>query len=138
MEQPLLWLDMDFDRSPSELLWVDSKNWGPLNGKLLSLSYGYGKVQLVLTESIEGIKQGGVIDLPEIKFLTGIMRGRFNPADGQLYACGLSAWGTSQVMKGGDLYRLRYTGKPLSTPTELNVLKDGIQLTFAQPLQQTR
>ena len=134
MEPPLLWLDMDFDRSPSELLWVDSKNWGPLNGKLLSLSYGYGKVQLVLTESVQGKKQGGVIDLPEIKFLTGIMRGRFNPSDGQLYACGLSAWGTSQVMKGGDLYRLRYTGKPLSVPTELHILKDGVALTFAQEL----
>jgi hypothetical protein len=134
MEPPLLWLDMDFDRSPSELLWVDSENWGPLNGKLLSLSYGYGKVQLVLTESVQGKKQGGIIDLPEIKFLTGIMRGRFNPSDGQLYACGLSAWGTSQVMKGGDLYRLRYTGKPLSVPTELHILKDGVALTFAQEL----
>lgn len=28
MEQPMVWIDMEFDRSPSELLWVDSKKWG--------------------------------------------------------------------------------------------------------------
>lgn len=134
MQQPLVWIDMEFDRSPSELLWVDSKKWGPLNGSLLSFSYGYGKIQLVLPEDVNGQKQGGVIDLPGVKFRTGIMRGRFNPADGQLYACGMSAWGTSQTIKGGDLYRLRYTGKPVSLPTRLSAETDGITLTFASEL----
>ncbi|ADB40981.1 DUF6797 domain-containing protein [Spirosoma linguale] len=134
MEQPLVWIDMEFDRSPSELLWVDSKKWGPLNGSLLSFSYGYGKIQLVLPEDVNGQKQGGVIDLPGVKFRTGIMRGRFNPADGQLYACGMSAWGTSQTIKGGDFYRLRYTGKSLPLPTRLSAETDGVTLTFAREL----
>jgi len=134
MEQPLVWIDMEFDRSPSELLWVDSKKWGALNGGLLSFSYGYGKIQLVLPEDVNGQKQGGVIDLPGVKFRTGIMRGRFNSADGQLYACGMSAWGTSQTIKGGDFYRLRYTGKPISLPTRLSAEKDGVTLTFATEL----
>ncbi|MEM6318580.1 MAG: DUF6797 domain-containing protein [Bacteroidota bacterium] len=134
MEQPLVWVDMDFDRSPSELLWVDSKAWGPLNGRLLSFSYGYGKIQIVLHEQVNGVKQGGVIDIPNIKFLTGVMRGRFNPADGQLYACGMSAWGTSQLMRGGGLYRIRYTGKPLTIPIALKANPQGVSLTFAQPL----
>ena len=43
MEPPLCWITNAFDRSPAELLWVDSKRWGPLNGSLLNLSYGYGK-----------------------------------------------------------------------------------------------
>ncbi|AEI50554.1 DUF6797 domain-containing protein [Runella slithyformis] len=137
MEQPLVWIDMEFDRSPSELLWVDSKKWGPLNGGLLSFSYGYGKIQLVLTEDINGQKQGGVIDLPGVKFRTGIMRGRFNPADGQLYACGMSAWGTSQTIKGGDFYRLRYTGKSLTLPTRLSAEEEGVTLTFADALDET-
>ena len=134
MEQPLVWIDMEFDRSPSELLWVDSKKWGALNGGLLSFSYGYGKIQLVLPEAVNGQKQGGVIDLPGVKFRTGIMRGRFNPADGQLYACGMSAWGTSQTIKGGDFYRMRYTGKPVSLPTRLSAEADGVTLTFANEL----
>ncbi len=134
MEEPMVWLDMEFDRSPSELLWVDSEKWGPLNGSLLSFSYGFGKIQLVLNERVKGQMQGGVIDLPGIKFLTGVMRGRFNSDDGQLYACGMSAWGTNQMLRGGGLYRIRYTGKPLTTPIDLKVTTSGITLQFDSKL----
>jgi len=134
MEKPAVWIDMKYDRSPSELLWVDSKRWGPLNGSLLSFSYGFGKIQLVLHEEVDGQQQAGVIDLPHVKFLTGIMRGRFNPSDQQLYACGMSAWGTNQTMRGGGLYRVRYTGKPLTVPIAMSAQVDGIALTFPAPL----
>ncbi|WP_299535808.1 DUF6797 domain-containing protein [Ulvibacterium sp.] len=136
MEQPMVWVDMQFDRSPSELLWVDSEKWGPLDGSLLSFSYGYGKIQLVLHEKVKGQMQGGVIDLPGVKFLTGVMRGRFNPGDGQLYACGMSAWGTNQMLRGGGLYRIRYTGKPFTLPIGLKVATSSVQLAFDQPLDQ--
>ncbi len=137
MEPPMVWIDMEFDRSPSELLWVDSKQWGPLDGSLLSFSYGFGKIQLVLNEEVNGQRQAGVIDLPGVKFLSGVMRGRFHPVDGQLYACGMSAWGTSQTMRGGEFYRLRYTGKPLTVPLKLGAEEDGIKLTFADKLDVT-
>jgi glucose/arabinose dehydrogenase/cytochrome c5 len=135
MQPPLVWIDMEFDRSPSELMWVDSKKWGALNGSLLSFSYGFGKIQLVLFEDVNGQKQGGVIDLPNIKFQSGVMRGRFNSGDGHLYACGMSAWGTSQTVRGGALYRVRYTGKPLTVPIKMNATKDGMKLTFANALK---
>ena len=131
MEPPMMWVDMDFDRSPSELLWVESEKWGPLNGSLLSFSYGYGTVQLVLHEKVGDVRQGGVIDLPGVKFMTGVMRARFNPGDGQLYACGMSAWATNQMMKGGGLYRLRYTGNPLPLPISMNAREDGVELGFS-------
>ena len=134
MKQPMVWVDMEFDRSPSELLWVDSEQWGPLNGSLLSFSYGFGKIQLVLNEKVKGQMQGGVVDIPGIKFLTGVMRGRFNPVDGQLYACGMSAWGTNQMLRGGGLYRIRYTGKPLTTPVDLKTTTSGVTLRFDSKL----
>jgi cytochrome c5 len=134
MQPPMLWLDMKYDRSPSELLWVESNKWGALNGGLLSLSYGYGKIQYVLNESLHGKEQGAVIDLPDIKFLTGVMRGRFNQADGQLYACGMSAWGTNQMMRGGGLYRIRYTGKSLPVPIKMKILERTIVLEFDRNL----
>jgi len=130
MEQPLVWVDMKYDRSPSEMVWVESKKWGALNGGLLSLSYGFGKIQYVLNETVNGQEQGAVIDLPGIKFLTGVMRGRFNPTDGQLYACGMSAWGTNQMMRGGGLYRVRYTGKTIPVPIKMKVLEKSIVLDF--------
>ncbi|XOV92413.1 MAG: DUF6797 domain-containing protein [Bacteroidota bacterium] len=136
MEPPAVWVDMEYDRSPSELLWVDSEKWGPLDGALLSLSYGYGKIQLVLHEKINGQRQAGVIDLPGVNFMTGVMRGRFNPADQHLYACGMSAWGTNQMIKGGGLYRIRYTGKPLTVPIGLSAHSDGVILEFADALDE--
>jgi hypothetical protein len=72
MEQPLVWVEKDVDRSPSELLWVDSKKWGPLNGSLLSFSYGYGKVFVVPHEKIGNQIQGGLFELPIPKFSTGL------------------------------------------------------------------
>lgn len=138
MEPPMVWVDMAFDRSPSELLWVNSESWGPLNGSLLSFSYGYGIIQLVPHEKVNGQMQGGVVTLPGIRFMTGVMRGRFNPGDGHLYACGMSAWATNQMMKGGGLYRVRYTGKPLPVPLGLHATTEGMVLRFAASLDREK
>ena len=134
MEQPLMWIDSRYDRSPAELLWVESEQWGPLNGALLSLSYGYGKVFVILPQVIGDTRQAGLVELPVPQFPTGIMRGRFNPADGQLYALGMSAWATNQMIQVGGLYRIRYTEEPLRLPVGMKALKEGVQLTFATPL----
>lgn len=137
MEQPLCWMDSKYDRSPAELLWVDSDQWGPLNGSLLSLSYGYGKAFVVLPEEVNGTRQGGMVELPVPQFPTGIMRGRFHHQDGQFYGCGMSAWATNQMIQVGGLYRIRYTGQPLHLPIAMRVTTSGIQLRFASPLAPT-
>jgi hypothetical protein len=134
MEQPLVWVERERDQSPSELLWVDSKKWGELNGQLLNFSYGYGKVFVVPFEKIGEQVQGGIFELPIPRFSTGVMRGRFNPGDGQLYLCGLSAWGSTQPQLGG-LYRIRVTEKPMHIPKGLQVRKDSIELTFTDKLE---
>lgn len=135
MEQPLVWITNSFDRSPSELLWVDSEKWGPLNGRLLNLSYGYGKVYVVPHEEVDGQMQGGMIQFPIAQFPTGVMRGRFHPEDGQLYACGMFAWAGNQTQPGG-MYRLRYTGEPVYLPIELKARKGGVELTFSEPVDE--
>ena len=61
------------------------------------------------------------------------MRGRFNPHDGQLYLAGLRVW-QSNGARYGAFHRVRYTGKPAHMPTELNVEKAGIRITFTNPL----
>lgn len=140
MEPPLCWITNAFDRSPSELLWVESPKWGAPNGSLLSLSYGYGKVFLVPHERVGdktgGVMQGGLIELPMPPLPTGAMcRGRFNPADGQLYLCGMFAWGGSAAYPGG-LYRVRATGLPFHMPTGLQATQTGLKLTFTDPLDE--
>lgn len=133
MEMPLCWVDKKLDRSPSELLWA-GPDWGPLSGKLLNFSYGYGKVYEVLHETVNGRRQGGLFELPLPQFASGVMRGRFNPTDGQLYACGLSSWATTRVLQEGALYRIRYTSKPIYLPVAYHVHAGSISLTFSEAL----
>ena len=134
MEQPLCWITNAFDRSPSELLWVDSSAWGPLDGSLLNFSYGYGKIYIVPHENIRGQMQGGMCELPLPQFPTGIMRGRFNPVDQQLYGCGMFAWGSNQQQQEGGFYRIRYTKKPVHLPIGLRAKAGGIELGFSGAL----
>lgn len=136
MEPPLCWITNVFDRSPAELLWVDSERWGPLKGSLLNLSYGNGKVFVVPHEKVGGVMQGGMIELPVPAFPTGVMRGRFHPADGQLYLCGMFAWAGSATQPGG-LYRLRATGLPMNLPIGLHARKAGLSLVFTDALDKS-
>ncbi len=133
MEKPLAWISSKMDRSPGELLWVDSPRWKPLQGALLNLSYGQGKVFLVLHETVNGQIQGGMTPFPLPALPTGIMRGRFHPTDGQLYTCGMYAW-AGDARKPGGFYRIRYTGKPLGMPVALHAQKEGLELTFSDRL----
>jgi putative heme-binding domain-containing protein len=134
MDPPLCWITNSFDRSPAELLWVDSERWGSLNGSLLNFSYGYGRVYVVPHESVDGQMQGGMcaFDLPQ--FPTGIMRGRFHPADGQLYSCGMFAWSSTQEQPGG-LYRIRrLEDQPANLPIGLHAKPGQILIEFSDPL----
>jgi putative heme-binding domain-containing protein len=134
MEPPLCWITNAFDRSPAELLWVDSDRWGQLNGSLLSLSYGYGKIFLVPHERVGGVMQGGMIELPLPTLATGVMRGRFNPGDGQLYLCGMFAW-AGNATHPGALYRVRPTGRPAHLPIAIHAKESGMVLRFTEPLE---
>jgi hypothetical protein len=133
MEAPLCWITNAFDRSPAELLWLDSPAWQELDGSLFNLSYGYGKIFLVLHEAIDGIRQAGMIELPIPSFPTGIMRGRLHPQDHSLIVCGMFSWAGNATAPGG-LYRLRKTDAVTTLPIELHAKEEGIELVFAQPL----
>ncbi|MCB0687847.1 MAG: c-type cytochrome [Saprospiraceae bacterium] len=138
MEMPLCWIDKKYDRSPAELLWASSNRWGPLNNSLLSLSYGYGKIYVVLPQQTGATYQGGIIELPVPQFPTGLIRGRFNDLDGQLYVCGMSAWATNQMLQTGGLYRVRYNEeKTLNLPLQVQFFQQIIQLDFSNALDQT-
>ncbi|MFM8578075.1 MAG: heme-binding protein, partial [Planctomycetaceae bacterium] len=139
MTPPTFWITNAFDRSPAELVRVRSGSWSPLDGGLLELSYGEGRVHLVLTEpaagegGLAGIDQGGMVALPIPDLPTGIMRGRFNAADGQLYACGLFAWAGNRQHPGG-FFRVRRTERPLTIPVGLHAEPGRLELPFAEPL----
>jgi hypothetical protein len=61
------------------------------------------------------------------------MRGRFNPADGHLYVCGMFAWAGNATQPGG-LYRIRATGHSVHVPVGLTAHKTGLQIKFSDEL----
>ena len=134
MTPPLCWITNGFDRSPAELLWVPRDSaWKSLRGSLLNLSYGFGKIYVVPHETVNGQVQGGMCQLPFQQFPTGVMRGRFHPVDGQLYACGMFAWAGNQRQAGG-FYRIRATGKAAHVPIGLATAAQTVEVTFSEAL----
>ena len=133
-EPPLFWLPhtYDLDNSSGGQVWVTSDRWGPLSGKMLHTSYGACALFAVMHETIDGVAQAGTWKFP-LKFDTGIMRGRFNNRDGQLYLTGLVVW-QSKGAKQGGLHRVRYTGKPARMPADMRVKKNAIAITFTDAL----
>ena len=134
-DQPICWLPMNMDNSSGGQVWTTTDKWGPFKNHMLFMSYGRGTLFHVMTEEIDGVTQAGMVKFP-LKFQTGLMRGRVNPKDGQVYVSGLRGWQTDGTKDGG-FYRVRYTGKPVHTPLELHALKDGLQITFTGELDAT-
>ena len=144
MEPPLAWITNAFDRSPAELLRVPEGTWHPLQGGLLELSYGQGRIHFVRPEQVPAAQpdsrqllQGGLVQLPLADLPTGIMRGRYFAADGQLYTCGLFAWAGNRTEQGG-FFRIRRTAAPLRLPLEMAATAEGLRLIFSDPLDEER
>jgi hypothetical protein len=131
-DEPIAWVPMRWDNSSGGQVFVTSDKWGPWKGAPLFMSYGKCLLYGVLMDEVEGTTQATLVPF-NLKFASGIMRGRFSDRDGQLYLSGLKGWQNSASRDGG-LYRVRYTGKPVRMPVKAHAAKNGIQLTFASEL----
>jgi putative heme-binding domain-containing protein len=130
-DQPLVWMPQEFDNSSGGQLWAGDPRWGPLSGHLLHTSFGKGWMYYMMLQDLPETSQAAIIKLP-FDFSTGIMRAAVNPADGQVYACGLQGWnggGRSGLLDKG-IQRLRYTGKPYRMVSDCRVEPDGLLLRF--------
>ena len=106
---------------------------GRFGGRLLSLSYGYGKIFVVPHESVDGQLQGGMIQLPIPDAPSGLVRGRFHPTRGDLYVCGMFSWAGSRQAPG-CFQRIRYSGKPAHLPVKAEFSEHQVRLTFSHEL----
>jgi hypothetical protein len=131
-DPPLCWLPHAVDNSSGGQVWVTSGRWGPLKGRLLHTSYGTASLFHVPFEKVGDLAQGGVVKFP-LAFASGVMRGRFNPKDGQLYLSGLRGWQTAGA-RDGCLQRVRYTGKPANMILDVRPRKGALELGFSDPL----
>ena len=135
--KPICWLPHgEADNSSGGQAWVTSDKWGPFANRLLHTSYGKCALFLVMSETVDNQIQGGVVQLPQLTFLTGICRPRFHPIDKQLYIAGLRGWQTTAT-KDAALQRVRYTGASVKMPSDLRVHADGVSITFTTELDES-
>jgi type 1 glutamine amidotransferase/glucose/arabinose dehydrogenase len=131
-DPPLCWIPRGVDNSTGGQTWVTGDRWGPLEGQLLSFSFGQSSMMLVLREQVDGLWQGGVVPM-KVGFASGAHRARFRPQDGQLYVVGTKGW-VSNATRDGSLQRVRYTGAKVHLPVELHAVAGGLRLRFLEPL----
>jgi len=134
-DAPLCWLPHSYDNSSSSQVWVPNDAWGALGGHMLHLLWGRCTMALVLRDVVDGQSQGAAVPLPG-KFLSGPMRGTFSPKDGHLYIAGSTGWQTSAT-KDGCLQRVRRTSTVTRTPIAWHAHRNGLKLTFAEPLDKS-
>ncbi len=131
-DDPICWIPYDIDNSSGGQVWVPDERWGPFAGQMLHLSYGKCSLFSVMTQMIGDVEQGAVCRFP-LAFDSGIMRARFDPADGQLYVCGLRGWQTNGG-RDGTFQRVRWTGKTVHHPLSFAVTRTGVEIAFTSPL----
>jgi sugar lactone lactonase YvrE len=129
-DAPLCWMPKSADNSAASQVWVPAGKWGALAGQMLHLSYGHSSLLLVVRDPIS--PQGGVVPLP-VRFISGAMRGRFNPHDGQLYVTGLRGWQTA-ALRDGCFQRVRCLPEKLHLPVAIAAYANGLRVTFSEPL----
>jgi len=126
-DAPFAFVPRAMDNSAGGQLWVPDNHWGALAGKLIHLSYGRCTAMVGMTDLSEKT-QGAMISLPG-RYLSGAMRGRFNPHDGNMYVSGLRGWQTSAV-HDGCFQRLRFEGGKIRQPISYSTHPGKIEITF--------
>jgi putative heme-binding domain-containing protein len=131
-ELPMVYLPRGLDNSAGGQVYIDSDRWGPLKGSMIHFSFGTASHFLLLRDRVGDQLQGAVVPLPG-EFSSGAHRGRFSPADGQLYVSGMNGWGNYSTAQG-CFQRVRYTGDAVQLPTSFHVHSNGVAIGFPSPL----
>ena len=134
-EEPIVWMPQEVDSSSGGQVWAGDQRLGPLTGRLIHSSFGKGWLYSMSLQEVGDTMQGAIIPLPH-QWSAGVMRLRVNPADGQLYGVGLSGWQGPRDGLDGCLERLRYTGEPVQMIDRVEVVNDGLELTFTFDVDQ--
>lgn len=132
VDPPLVYMPQELDSSSGGQLFADDPRWGPLSGRLLHTSFGKGWMYYLISQRVKEVDQAAVIKLP-FDFRTGVMRGRVNPTDGQVYATGLDGWngGARAGMLDQGIQRLRYRGGDYPMVTDCKIEPQGLRVTFS-------
>ncbi|MFY7818369.1 MAG: hypothetical protein ACOVRB_08400 [Akkermansiaceae bacterium] len=128
----LIYLPRGVDNSPGSRLFLNDDRFGPLGKSILGVSFGAGTWYTLLRDVGSGTPQAMLIPHAGA-FSSGACRVAQQPLDGQVFVAGLDGWGDYGVNEG-CLHRIRYTGKNSTHLTAWRAHRNGIWLSFNQPL----
>ena len=131
----MAYLPRGIDNSTGGFEFPVSERFGPLDGGIIGLSYGYGSwYQILRNDGYADYNraQGTIVPLAG-EFRSGVVRGAIHPGDGQFYVAGTDGWG-NYALDDGSLERVRYTGKPFLMLENVHAYENGIELQFSDPV----
>jgi len=131
----MAYLPRGIDNSTGGFEFPTSGRFGPLSGKIVGLSYGFGSwYQILRNDEYADYDraQGTIVPLVG-EFRAGGMRGAINPKDGMFYVVGSDGWG-NYALEDGSLDRIRYTGKSSPVLENVHGYQNGIELQFSSKL----
>jgi mono/diheme cytochrome c family protein len=131
----MAYLPRGIDNSTGGFEFPVSERFGPLSGKIVGLSYGFGSwYQILRNDGYADYDraQGAIVPLAG-EFRAGGMRGAINPKDGMFYVVGSDGWG-NYALEDGSLERIRYTGKSYPMLEKVHGYENGIELQFSSKL----
>ena len=126
-DPPFAFVPRVLDNSAGGQVWVPPGQWGALGGRMIHLSYGRCTALVALQDEAHP-GQGAMRQLPG-RYLSGAMRGRFNPHDGHLYVSGMRGWQTAAV-HDGCFQRLRFVSGALRQPIRYAMRTGELELSF--------
>jgi len=130
IDPPACWIPHEVNQSAAGQVWCVDAKMGPLNDRLLHLSYFRPGI---FTAMLDPDKKQAAVIPTGLSFDFPLLKGAINPADGLLYVCGFRIWGTESKDMAG-LARVRPTGKPSTLPLSVRAVPQGIHLRFPDKL----
>ncbi|MCW1925648.1 cytochrome c [Luteolibacter arcticus] len=130
---PAVWIPHDQDTSSSSPMWLRGTAFKPWEGGILQLSYGTGRLFLVRHGDGWPAKEGAVIPLG-IDTGIPVLHARTHPADGSIWLAGFRIY-DSGAPDLQALARLRPAKEPLAAPVDARVVKEGVVISFATPVE---
>ena len=131
----MAYLPRGIDNSTGGFEFPVSERFGPLNGAIVGLSYGYGSwYQILRNDNYADYDraQGTIVPLAG-EFRAAWCAARFIPATVSSTSRGTDGWG-NYALEDGSLERIRYTGKAFPMLENVHAYENGIELQFSSKL----
>lgn len=136
IQSPALWIPHRVAQSGIEQVWVTDPRMGALTGSILYIEYKKPSIFRIYAPSTKRMIQTAGTQLP-IEFETPLLKGAMNPRDGRPYFVGFQIW-DSVAKRLEGLCRLRVVEESDGAPESVEVLRDGVRLTFSEALDPER